>query len=39
LYIEKFGSFLKELKIKLDIGKAGFERVKADVLTLNELFG
>jgi hypothetical protein len=39
VYIDKFGSFLKELKIKLEIGKAGFERAKSDVFKLNELFG
>lgn len=38
-FTEKFGALLKELRIKIDIGKAGFERIKADVLTLNELFG
>lgn len=39
MFTDKFGAFLKELRIKIDIGKAGFERIKADVLTFNELFG
>ena len=39
VFTEKFGSFLKELKIKLEIGQAGYERVIKEVLELNELFG
>jgi hypothetical protein len=39
VFTEKFGSFMKELKIKCDIGQAGFDRLKADVITFNELFG
>ena len=39
IFTEKFGSFMKELKIKCDIGQAGFDRLKADVITFNELFG
>ena len=39
VFVDKFGSFLKELKIKVELGLAGLEKVKADVLNLNELFG
>ena len=30
---------MKELKIKVELGLAGLEKVKADVLNLNDLFG
>ena len=27
IFVDKFGSFLKQLKVKVEIGKAGYERV------------
>lgn len=39
VFVDKFGTFLKELKVKVELGQAGFDKVKADVLKLNELFG
>jgi hypothetical protein len=39
VFVDKFGTFLKELKVKVELGQAGFDRIKVDVLKLNELFG
>ena len=39
IFTEKFGVFLKELKIKCEIGKVGYERLKDVVIAFNILFG
>jgi hypothetical protein len=39
IFTEKFGVFLKELKIKCEIGKVGYERLKDEVIAFNILFG